>query len=389
MAVSAFSIGRIYTSTDSGVSWTARDSARSWTAVASSSDGTKLVAGASNGQIYTIIYTAATAAQVIAAVNAASLGVTLTNTGTSNGSAAVSAAAQTNLTGGIVTTTLSGTQTANRAIAFPDASGTLALTTDYLPLAGGTMTGDIIAGTNGGELRDFNNVVSLDWDARQLIGTDGSTHNVMLDWSDLGTVNFNDANLSSVNSCYATGFYGGTIETPSYASFPDGIGDTTGLVIDIPNYQLLANDEVTSTVMLDWATPNSMMLMGASILSDGAGALEFTAGTLIPSIYAGTFAGGFTLAIDVENRNLYASDGTTVTADWTTGSILNAPNGFSAPAVNLAPNSVAALAGLGEGTISYVNDADTPAIGSAVVGDGSAKCLVCYNGTDWIVTALL
>jgi len=143
VAVSAFSIGRIYTSTDSGVSWTARDSARSWNAVASSSDGTKLVASASNGQIYTIIYTAATAAQVIAAVNAASLGVTLTNTGTSNGSAAVSTAAQTNLTGGIVTTTLSGTQTANRSIAFPDASGTLALTTH----SHGNITNDGAIGT--------------------------------------------------------------------------------------------------------------------------------------------------------------------------------------------------------------------------------------------------
>ena len=51
--VAAASIGQIYTSTDSGATWTARESSRYWTAVASSSDGTKLVAAASIGQIYT------------------------------------------------------------------------------------------------------------------------------------------------------------------------------------------------------------------------------------------------------------------------------------------------------------------------------------------------
>jgi photosystem II stability/assembly factor-like uncharacterized protein len=47
------SLGRLYTSTDSGVTWTARESNRNWTAVASSADGSKLVATVQNGQIYT------------------------------------------------------------------------------------------------------------------------------------------------------------------------------------------------------------------------------------------------------------------------------------------------------------------------------------------------
>ncbi len=42
---------RLYTSTDSGVTWTARESNRNWRSVASSSDGTKLVACVDNGQI--------------------------------------------------------------------------------------------------------------------------------------------------------------------------------------------------------------------------------------------------------------------------------------------------------------------------------------------------
>jgi hypothetical protein len=45
--------GKIYTSTDSGVSWTPRESNRGWLSVASSSDGVKLVAGVNGGKIYT------------------------------------------------------------------------------------------------------------------------------------------------------------------------------------------------------------------------------------------------------------------------------------------------------------------------------------------------
>jgi photosystem II stability/assembly factor-like uncharacterized protein len=45
--------GRIYTSTDSGVTWTARDSSRNWLSIASSADGTKLVSVVGSGQIYT------------------------------------------------------------------------------------------------------------------------------------------------------------------------------------------------------------------------------------------------------------------------------------------------------------------------------------------------
>jgi hypothetical protein len=51
--------GRIYTSSDAGVSWIARDVDRYWSAIASSADGTKLVAtvhrtgGARSGPIYT------------------------------------------------------------------------------------------------------------------------------------------------------------------------------------------------------------------------------------------------------------------------------------------------------------------------------------------------
>lgn len=47
------SSGQIHTSADTGATWTARDSSRMWYAVASSSNGTKLVAVATVGRIYT------------------------------------------------------------------------------------------------------------------------------------------------------------------------------------------------------------------------------------------------------------------------------------------------------------------------------------------------
>jgi hypothetical protein len=45
--------GKIYVSSDSGVSWTPRESNRSWTSLASSVDGSKLAAAVYTGQIYT------------------------------------------------------------------------------------------------------------------------------------------------------------------------------------------------------------------------------------------------------------------------------------------------------------------------------------------------
>jgi hypothetical protein len=53
--VAVADLGQIYTSTDSGLSWTPRDSDRNWRSVASSVDGSKLVAVVASGQIYTSI----------------------------------------------------------------------------------------------------------------------------------------------------------------------------------------------------------------------------------------------------------------------------------------------------------------------------------------------
>ena len=45
--------GKIYSSADGGVTWTERDAERPWYSVASSADGSKLVAVLNGGRIYT------------------------------------------------------------------------------------------------------------------------------------------------------------------------------------------------------------------------------------------------------------------------------------------------------------------------------------------------
>jgi photosystem II stability/assembly factor-like uncharacterized protein len=53
LAAVDYNNGQIYTSTDSGVNWTARESNRTWQCITSSADGTKLAAGVYGGKIYT------------------------------------------------------------------------------------------------------------------------------------------------------------------------------------------------------------------------------------------------------------------------------------------------------------------------------------------------
>jgi hypothetical protein len=48
-----------------------------------------------------------------------------------------------------------------------------------------------------------------------------------------------------------------------------------------------------------------------------------------------------------------------------------------------------AAATVGAYSIAAVSDADTPVVGSTVTGGGSAKALVCSNGTAWLVIAVL
>lgn len=87
-----------------------------------------------------------------------------------------------------------------------------------------------------------------------------------------------------------------------------------------------------------------------------------------------------------DDRQLLASDGTTVLLDWTNPSFTTTAKPF-----RLEPIPIGSLPSGAdkEGCVAYVNDADTPVVGSVVAGGASDKCTVQHNGTDWIVIAIL
>ena len=222
----------------------------------------------------------------------------------------------------------------------------------------------------------------------------------------------------------------------------NGINTPNGLTVDISNYNLTPASgspslnwdsrttyDYSNVLSLNWDyrytadySATTSIDWGNRYLYDSLGA------TAIDWDYRTAWDYSNLQSIDWQNRQLIASDGMTVALDWSTAGSLNLYNntlnggnigydvlgayggggasydpifentngrffnvdGYASrsAAVTLTPNTVSALTAT-EGTISYVNDADTPVIGVAVVGGGSAKCLVCYNGTDHIVTALL
>ena len=153
---------------------------------------------------------------------------------------------------------------------------------------------------------------------------------------------------------------------------PDVLTDSSdNPSIDIVDRQLLHAD---GSVAAQWVNGSNGYLETNGLYGIG--------GSIGIEVASGYLADGGIPTLDWMNRELLANDGTSVSIGWAD------PTPVFAYGATLAPTAVSYLAG-GEGTISYVNDADSPTVGSAVVGGGSDKCLVCYNGTNHIVTALL
>lgn len=93
---------------------------------------------------------------------------------------------------------------------------------------------------------------------------------------------------------------------------------------------------------------------------------------------------------DISNaNNVYAYDIYGNSIDAGSGFTTSANSAYFPYGVYYLPTAVSSLPSPNEGYVNYVNDATSPVIGSAVVGGGAAKCLVCHNGTDWIVTSIL
>ena len=207
---------------------------------------------------------------------------------------------------------------------------------------------DLYASDSGG-----GQTVSVDWLNRNLYAADGTTI----------TVYWWDGGLSDLSGVAAANWVSRLLY--------DGVGASS---TDWENRQLIAYDG--TTVMLDWETPNSMMLMGSNILSDGLGALEFTAGLLTPGIFAGSFSGGFSEAINVNNRQLLNSSGF-VALDWSSG---------YADAYGFTTNGVAAQFPFGitaQGNTTLAGVTET----AVAVGDsGATQTLDIDGGTFQTVT---
>ena len=196
---------------------------------------------------------------------------------------------------------------------------------------------------------------SLDWANRQLLGTDGTT--VVAAWNNNGAPNFPQG-IDSVGSGYIMSGQGfvGYNGNPSEATFPNGLACNT--------MQGLSQGDVDFLYGVNAAY---------GFKSNGGAAY---------------FPFGATMADNLVMGGQPIDDAHSIAVDAITNRMVTGAPAFTYGA-SYTPTAAASLAGTVEGSINYVNDADAPVIGSAVTGGGSAKCLVCYNGTDWIVTALL
>lgn len=110
---------------------------------------------------------------------------------------------------------------------------------------------------------------------------------------------------------------------------------------------------------------------------------------------------GYT-SLDWANRQLWDVFGY-VSADWQTRELYDASgtasfgwnlSGGVGPtsgdyALIFSSNSVGSLPAGALGSTMVVTDATSPSVGSTVSGGGSDNCLVTYNGSNWIVIALL
>ena len=214
----------------------------------------------------------------------------------------------------------------------------------FLPLEGGTMTGVLDVATNNitgvYSIRNSSDLEFINGDAFGLYASDGSTS---IDWGSRMLIDPIGQN--------SLDWY--------FRRLTDGSEFTS---IDWSYRQLFASDG--TTVMLDWSTAGSINLYN-NILNAGS------IGYDVYGAYGGSGA-FYDPLFENSNGRFFDVDGY---ANRST-------------ALTLTLNTVSTLSSL-EGTVSYVTDADTPVIGLAVVGSGSSKCLVCYNGTDHIVTSLL
>lgn len=320
---------------------------------------------------------------------------------------------------------------------------------DYLPLAGGTVTGDIVAGAGGGELRDEVNVAAIDWNNRLLIDYSGNYsvdwgNRYMLDSSNQLALNWNTRTLqdTSSNDIYdwSTGrlegdgtglsgllpLNGGLMDsgsaiswnTEGYQLYGTGIyGNTLAMNIldwvncyavnstgdETINWQTNSLRRLAGGLMVDWEagmlhdgswmTSESVNWTGRTLRYDNydqvdwANCLIFSAGIKKIDWLNSTLNDDNMVTLDWYQRILNDGVGSTV-VDWSnnTGSGIL----FHAPVVLPTFGAMTIPTGtLGATCLVNDNDNTTGAVGAVYTGGNTSLAQVTYNGTDWIVTAWL
>jgi hypothetical protein len=206
-----------------------------------------------------------------------------------------------NLFDGTFTTTLSHAPSADRAIAFPNAAGTLALTSD---ITGGTLAGSFTTLTvNDNSTLGSNNSDTVNFNARVASDINPATDNTY----DLGVTghewrNLNIDGTANIDSLVAdtADIDGGTIDgTAIGATTPSTIAGTTGTFSGA--VQTTGSEAVISTsgvnALISTSGVNaSISTSGANapISTNGANAPIFTGGVNAPISTGGEFASIFT-----------------------------------------------------------------------------------------------
>jgi len=261
------------------------------------------------------------------------------------------------------------------------------------------------------ELQGYNGssfIPALNWGTRQLIGYDGST--ALLSWGDAAS--FVDIPVLRMGAG-GTGIsdYSGNFAidpndrrlfdstTSTYASLEWNLRkliDSSGVdSLNWANRQLFASDG--TTVMLDWSNATGKLTGGIADFADvyaGSGGFHGVAYTDAAGTGAASFPYGLTTGANIDlgsyNFEAYFLYGDGMAADYISNKAETGPPSLIYGA-SFTPTAYASLpASPVEGTMCYVNDADSPvSLGAVVTNGGTEKVLACFNGTDWKVIAYL
>jgi hypothetical protein len=283
----------------------------------------------------------------------------------------------------------SGAFGTNKTQTLQNATGTVALTSD---ITGGTLAGSFttLAASGTATLAAVNatgNITSIaaaTQDAIRLAGRAGGTSGYILTLSPTTltasrTATFPDASITVARTDAAQTFTG--VQTFSSAPvIPAGS-------ITVPSIIFASDTSSTASGLWDGGASGRIGFItgGINRMSLAATAYNLASNITINFNSATNISGYNDTTLRRGGIGLLNICAGTASSDSTTTA--NAKVGMGCAV--LTPTTVANLpASPAAGWVAAVNNADTPVVGSTVVGGASAFALVCYNGSAWKVVAI-